>query len=265
MLRRLVFTALIPITIFALAQEGISTRAIFMSTAGSTVSTDKPQETKSAKQTKVAKEKDYSNQQTLKQLIPAGLSVEVLKISSMDGLLSHVDPSKYRFKTGDKFIVKFQTNLPGYVGVYNITPDRRVNRLGIYQVPAFLNVQLPAEGEFQFINKKGEEKLVFVFIPCKPESRAVSRDIITVSSQNNYGNVSDSYVENLPSCNVRENDEIEYESPSGRVTTASRDIINTASYSTIDSKYESGNIYTIKKMDFGNIKPVVAVLRFIHE
>lgn len=264
MVKKLISLTLISITSFVFAEEIASTRAIFMSTAGSTVSTEKSQESKISKQTNVTNQGNISNQKTLEQVIPAGLSIEVLKIER-NGMPVKVNPSNYRFKTGDKFIVRFQTNLPGYVGIYNITPDKRINRLGIYQVPAFQSVQLPMDGEFEFVNKKGKEELAFIFVPCKPEDKVASRDIVTVSSQNNYGNVSSYYVENLPFCKVREDDEIEYSIPKGKVITASRDIINTASYSTLDSKYESGNIYTIKNMNFENIEPIVAILRFFHK
>lgn len=234
------------------AQEKASSRAIFMSTAGSAIQTT-PQ--------KVAKA------QTLPQKIPAGLALEVVKIYP-DGTVKTVNPSKHIFKTGDKFIVKFQTNLPGIVEVFNITPDKRINFLGTWQVPAFQPVQLPPEAEFQLTkpvkSAKGIEELQFMFYPCRVSPQIASRDIRVVSPQGGsyYGDINEGYLNLLPGCRY-ENQRVIIENEGQTSSYQSRDIITSTPFS--KSNYEGGYTYAINEFSQKEFKPLRAVLRIHHK
>lgn len=255
--------------LFHFAKAQTSARAVFMSTSGSIIS-ENSNEYKNKQQKQLSKVKKGKSEKEILQEIPAGISIEVLKINE-DRNLVKVNPSKHKFNTGDKFVVNFETNLPGFVSIYNITPDKRINYLGTYQVSAFQVTRLPVDGEFQFINKKGEEKLQFVFYPCKPnENETISRDISIVKSgyQNGYGNIKDSYLHNLPLCYINDKS-LEYKHKDGKVVIASRDIINLNGDSRILSsntaKYEEDRLYFIQNINADEIKPIYSLIRLKHK
>lgn len=248
--------------------EESSLRAIFMSPAGSVIKTEEqkqPEKQEVSKTEKVVKKTTAkkSNSDNYK-IVNAGLSVEVVKVED-DGRAFNVDPKKYVFKDGDKFIVKFQTNLPGYVEVYNINSMNKINKLGVYQVEPFTYVQLPPNGEFQFTGTKGDEKLVLTFYPCNTKSKSTqvaTRDIVIsqTTSNVNYSQLNDT----VPSCKVSE-DQVEYKINNKIQKYASRDIITTNKIQNSNYAYEDGAVYSIEKIDNKNIKPIITVIEFKHK
>ncbi|MEZ0322879.1 MAG: hypothetical protein ABWJ98_01020 [Hydrogenothermaceae bacterium] len=265
-IKRLVLISAIAFPVYSALSTETSTRAIFMSTAGSVIEKTEQKGNEESKKAATAKKITNSNS-SLKQKIPAGLSIQVLKVEENNSL-TPVNPSKYTFKSGDRFIVKFETNLPGYVEIYNITPDKRINNLGTYEVPGFSAAKFPKEGEFQLVNKKGIETLEFVFHPCNPEKsdtqKVASRDITVVSNENTSAVVNSSYAQALPSCSIKD-EGIEYKQNNGKVAMiTSRDIIATNSSNYSNVKFEDNTIYSIKKISNNSVKPIIAVLKIKH-
>ncbi|GAB6077498.1 hypothetical protein [Hydrogenobaculum acidophilum] len=205
--------------------------------------------------------------QRVSEKIPAGLSIEVLKVAS-NGVAIPVDPSVYRFRNGDEFAVSFESNTPGYVRVYNINPSGDVNYLGTYAVPAFMRVQLPKNGYFKFTGERGEEKLVFQLYPCRYETNSYgassSRDIVLTSS-NGYGRVSDKVLESLPDCEPTNNGlKVGSQVVAYNDNTMSRDIVLSGSNPKYSS-YEGGATYYVDQIDSKNVKPITAVINFLHK
>lgn len=196
--------------------------------------------------------------------IPAGLSIEVMKVSR-NGTAYPVNPSIYRFRNGDEFAVSFESNTPGYVRIYNINPSGDVNYLGTYVVPAFMRVQLPKNGYFKFTGERGREKLVFQLYPCRYETSSYggssSRDIV-LTSPNSYGRVSDEVLESLPSCEPTNNG-LRIGSQVVAYNNSSRDIVLSGANPRYSS-YEGGSTYYVDQIDSRNVKPITAVINFLH-
>ncbi|QER41751.1 DUF4384 domain-containing protein [Thermodesulfobacterium sp. TA1] len=241
---------------YPFSNEKVSARNLFMTTAGSVVETDKKQS--SSPTTKKDSKKDTKS--IVK--IPSGLSIEVVKFENGKGI--SVNPQQYRFKTGDEFIVKFQTNVPGVVKVYNINPKNRINHLGTWIIKkGFMMTQLPPnEGTFKFINTKGKEKLIFEFYPCKVEEQILKqytsvRDIVLVDNTDQQSiKYNDEFSNYLPVC-YRLKSQIETK----RVS--SRDIILTSTADLI--KFEDGANFAISEVHNKNTKPIVALIELRHK
>jgi hypothetical protein len=247
-------------------------RALFLSTAGAQVTYKKTEKTETTHKVYAYQPKEHKvYYQKVSETIPAGLSVQVMKVSR-NGSAFAVDPSVYRFRNGDEFVVSFESNTPGYVRVYNINPSGDVNYLGTYAVPAFMRVQLPRSGYFKFTGERGNEKLVLQLYPCKYRQTSdqnygdeASRSIILTSNSNGYGRVSDTVLNSLPSCEPTQDGLkigstlVAYNDPN-----MSRDIVlanSNAQY----SSYDSGATYYVSRINTANIKPITAVLNFIHK
>jgi hypothetical protein len=268
-------------------------RALFLSTAGAQVTyketkkteiTHKvyayqPKEHKVYYQKTETTHKVYAYQpkehkvyyQKASETIPAGLSVQVMKVSR-NGSAIPIDPSVYRFRNGDEFAVSFESNTPGYVRVYNINPSGDISSLGTYAVPAFMRVQLPHSGYFKFTGERGNEKLVFQLYPCKYRQTSdqnygdeASRNIILTSNSNSYGRVSDTVLNSLSSCEPTQNGlkvgstVVAYNDPN-----MSRNIVLSNSDAQYSS-YDSEATYYVSRINTANIKPITAVLNFIHK
>lgn len=252
--------------VFADDASNVSARALFMTTAGSLITVENQQTNKSTeakRKSLTAKKKNTTNTNLTKAEIPAGIEVKVYKI--MEGNLEEINLKKSALKSGDEFFVGFRTNLPGFVEVINVTPDKRVNKLGVWQVQAFQEVKLPPEGNFKLTGIKGKEKLMLIFYPCKPvqTQTASTRDIVIAQSAP-VAQVN-SYVENsLPSCSY-ENNGVEYNLPNKKVV-VSRDIVLTDTNKLVTySSYEDGSNYYIGKFSANSIKPVVATIEILHK
>jgi len=256
-------------------------RALFLSTAGAQVTYKETKKTETTHKVYAyqPKEKVYAYQprehkvyyQKVSETIPAGLSVQVMKVSR-NGSAIAVDPSVYRFRNGDEFVVSFESNTPGYVRVYNINPSGDVNYLGTYAVPAFMRVQLPHSGYFKFTGERGNEKLVLQLYPCKYRQTSdqnygdeASRNIILTSNSNGYGRVSDTVLNSLPSCEPTQDGlkvgstVVAYNDPN-----MSRNIVLSNSNAQYSS-YDSGATYYVSRINTAHIKPITAVLNFIHK
>ena len=247
-------------------------RALFLSTAGAQVTYKETKKTETTHKVYAYQPKEHKvYYQKVSETIPAGLSVQVMKVSR-NGSAFPVDPSVYRFRNGDEFVVSFESNTPGYVRVYNINPSGDVSYLGTYAVPAFMRVQIPHSGYFKFTGERGNEKLVLQLYPCKYKQTSdqnygdeASRSIILTSNSNGYGRVSDTVLNSLPSCEPTQNglkigsNVVAYNDPN-----MSRDIVLSNSNAQYSS-YDSGATYYVSRINTANIKPITAVLNFIHK
>ena len=272
---------------FGMQAFGADARALFLSTAGTQVNYKPKTEVAQAKpKTEVAKtetkviykkvyvyrtrHKYYRPVERASETVPAGLSIQVLKVNA-NGVAVSVDPSVYKFRNGDEFAVSFEANTPGYVRVYNINPSGQVNYLGTYAVPAFMSVQLPSSGYFKFTGERGKEKLILELYPCKykttsysENSDTSSRSIVLTSNSGDYGRVSDKVLESLPTCEATNNGlKVGSTVVAYNDNVMSRDISLSNSNAQYTS-YDGGSLYYVSKIDTAHIKPITAVLTFIH-
>ncbi|AHF97988.1 MAG: hypothetical protein ACPLW6_07395 [Desulfurella sp.] len=272
----LVLIALFGFVSLAFGGDGVSSRALFFSTAGTAISVPSVSSTKIETTTVVEKHtvtkvtnsnEDYAAKanefyqkkpyvkkiaQTLQQNIPAGFSIKIEKVT--DSGIINVNPSDYKFKTGDKFIVNFQTNLPGIVEVSNISPTGEETKLIQEYVEAFTPIQIPGngQGEFEFQDSTGVEKLVFKLYSCKNPSKQTyiaSRSINIVRNNDNYGKVNNAVFESLPNCKKS------YESNAS----SSRSIVIS------NNSYVEDASYYVSNTEAGSSQPIVAIVRLIHE
>ena len=249
--------------IFADSSPEVSARALFMTTAGSHITVDNQEANQSVKKEKVthAKKRRKRYHVFTKAEIPAGLEVKVYKITS-DGY-RRVNLRRSVLRDGDEFFVEFRTNLPGFVEVINVTPDKRVNKLGVWKVQAFQEVRLPPQGNFKLTGRKGREKLMLVFYPCKPVKTAFTRDIV-IAQSTPTAKVDSRVEKSLPGCEYDE-EGVEYDLPDKKVV-VSRDIVLTnAEQKTEYSSYEGGSNYYIGKFSANNVKPIVATIEILHK
>ncbi|MFP3158422.1 MAG: DUF4384 domain-containing protein [Hydrogenobaculum sp.] len=240
-------------------------RALFLSTAGAQVTYKEAKKAETMHKVYAYQPKEHKvYYQKVSETIPAGLSVQVMKVSR-NGSAFAVDPSVYRFRNGDEFVVSFESNTPGYVRVYNINPSGDVNYLGTYAVPAFMRVQLPNSGYFKFTGERGNEKLVLELYPCKYRQTSDPNYGDEASNSNGYGRVSDTVLNSLPSCEPTQNGlkvgstVVAYNDPN-----MSRDIV-LANSNVQYSSYDNGATYYVSRINTANIKPITAVLNFIHK
>jgi len=240
-----------------------------MTTAGSQVAVEENQEVsqqaKANAETKnekvVAKKKSGANTNFTKAEIPAGLEVKVYKI--IGDSYTPVNLKRSTLRSGEEFFVVFRTNLPGFVEVINVTPDKRVNKLGVWEVQGFQEVKLPPEGNFKLTGTKGKEKLMLVFYPCNPVQTALTRDIVVVQSSQT-AQVSSHVKSSLPSCSYEGNG-VQYNLPNKNLV-VTRDIVITNTNKWVAySSYEGESNYYIGKFSADNIKPVVATLEILHK
>jgi len=240
-------------------------RALFLSTAGAQVTYKETKKTETTHKVYAYQPKEHKvYYQKVSETIPAGLSVQVMKVSR-NGSAFAVDPSVYRFRNGDEFVVSFESNTPGYVRVYNINPSGDVSYLGTYAVPAFMRAQLPHSGYFKFTGERGNEKLVLQLYPCKYRQTSDQNYGDEASNSNGYGRVSDTVLNSLPSCEPTQNGlkvgstAVAYNDPN-----MSRNIVLSNSNAQYSS-YDSGATYYVSRINTANIKPITAVLNFIHK
>jgi hypothetical protein len=236
------------------SNEEVSARSLFMTTAGSTIDINKPKPVSQ-------KTKPSSKDSTNVVKIPSGLSIEIVKIEGSRGI--PVNPKKYRFKTGEEFIVKFQANTPGIVKIYNINPIGKITPLGMWIIKSgFLLTQLPPnEGTFKFVNTKGKEKLIFEFYPCKVEEQftqyALVRDIVLVDNKNQKtASYNEEFSNYLPGCDV-------FKTQVETKVASSRDIVLSSNANLV--KFENGANYVLSYTDNQNAKPIVAVIELKHK
>lgn len=253
----------------AFSEEAANVRALFMSTAGSIVDTSSEKSKEAQKtQVKTAKKNSTSKIAT-KYSIPAGLEVRAVKVLE-DGREIPIDLKKNALKSGEKFVIYFRTNLPGYVQIVNVTPDKRLNRLGVWQVPEFAEVKFPPEGEFTLAGVKGREKLMMVFYPCNPSMNserqvAYTRDIVVVNNRDNNLRVSNEISQNLPIC-FYEGEKIVYQNYQRIYAVETRDIIlSSSSRHNVMSSYEDGRNYYISRVSNKKISPLVVELEILHK
>jgi hypothetical protein len=248
--------------VYTSSNEEVSARSLFMTTAGSIIDINTPFKTNS-KNTKLSSTKSIQKKDSTNLVkIPSGLSIEIVKVEKGKGI--PVNPQKYQFKTGEEFIVKFQTNTPGIVKVYNINPIGKITPLGMWIIKSgFLLTQLPSnEGTFKFVNTKGKEKLVFEFYPCKVEEQqftqyALARDIVLVGNKNQKTvNYNEEFTNFLPRCEI-------YKTKVETEVVSSRDIVLSSNADLV--KFENGANYVMSYTDNQNAKPIVAVIELKHK
>jgi hypothetical protein len=235
------------------SNEKVSARSLFMTTAGSTIDINKPKPISQ-------KTKPSSIDSANLVKIPSGLSIEIVKLEG--GKEIPVNPKKYRFKTGEEFIVKFQANVPGIVKVYNINPKGKITPLGTWIIKSgFLLTKLPNEGTFKFVNIKGKEKLIFEFYPCKVEEQftqyASVRDIVLVDNKSpKTANYNEEFSNYLPRCDV-------FKTQVEREVASSRDIVLSSNADLV--KFENGANYVMSYIDNQIANPIVAVIELKHK
>ncbi|MCC6026224.1 MAG: DUF4384 domain-containing protein [Caldimicrobium sp.] len=235
------------------SNEEVSARSLFMTTAGSTIDINKPKPVS-------LKTKPSSKYSTNLVKIPSGLSIEIVKLEGGKGI--PVNPKKYQFKTGEEFIVKFQTNAPGIVKVYNMNPKGKITHLGTWIIKSgFLETKLPNEGAFKFVNTKGKEKLIFEFYPCKVEEQfaqyALARDIVLVDNKSQRtASYNEEFANYYPRCE-------KYKTQVEREVVSSRDIVLFSNADLV--KFENGANYVISYTDNQNNNPIVAVIELQHK
>jgi len=252
-----------------LSENIANVRALFMSTAGSIIDTSS-EKTKEISKTHVASSKKHSSSKAItKYSIPAGLEVRAVKVLD-NGKEIPIDLRKNALKSGEKFVIYFKTNLPGYVQILNITPDKRLNRLGVWQVSEFTEVKFPPEGEFTLTGVKGKEKLMMVFYPCMPsmdteKQVSYTRDIIVVSQKDSNLKVDDGISHNLPIC-FYEKDRIVYQKNKNVYTIATRDIVLSSKFGrNIMSGYEDERNYYVSKVNYRKMTPLIVELEILHK
>jgi len=252
----------------AFSEATANVRALFMSTAGSIVDTSS-EKTKETEKTQLKTAKKKSSSIVTKVSIPAGLEVRAVKVLE-DGREIPIDLKRNALKSGEKFIIYFRTNLPGYVQIVNITPDKRLNKLDVWQVPEFSEVKFPPEGEFTLTGVKGREKLLMVFYPCNPlitGERQVdyTRDIVVVNNRDNNLKVSDEIRQNLPGC-FYEGEKLVYQKGKRRYFTETRDIIiSSSARQSLMSSYEDERNYYVSRVSNKKINPLVVELEVLHK
>jgi hypothetical protein len=247
--------------VYTSSNEEVSARSLFMTTAGSIIDINTPLKT-DTKNTKLSSTKSIQKKDSTNLVkIPSGLSIEIVKVEKGKGI--PVNPQKYQFKTGEEFIIKFQTNTPGIVKVYNINPMGKITYLGMWLIKSgFLPTQLPPnEGTFKFVNIKGKEKLIFEFYPCKVEEQftqyASVRDIVLVDNKSpKTANYNEEFSNYLPRCDV-------FKTQVEREVASSRDIVLSSNADLV--KFENGANYVISYTDNQNAKPTVAVIELAHK
>jgi hypothetical protein len=123
--------------------------------------------------------------------IPAGIAYELLVLQA-DGSARLTQPSRHVFANGDRFHLRFMTNLPGRIEAFNIDPVGVQTHIGGWTVSGGQPVRLPARGNFKFVgDARGTEILLLQLQPCiaSPEAGA-TRGIV----------VEEEIRENLDSC-----------------------------------------------------------------
>jgi hypothetical protein len=110
----------------------------------------------------------------------AGIAYEVFLIQP-DGTESRISSSERTHQQGDRFYVRFMTNLPGQVVAFNVDPAGRRSSVGEWSVDGGFPQRLPARGHFRFEgNETGRELLEFQFTPCRSASPGRQRAIRVV-------------------------------------------------------------------------------------
>ena len=110
----------------------------------------------------------------------AGIAYEVFLIQP-DGTESRISPSERAHRQGDRFYVRFMTNLPGQVVAFNVDPAGRRSSVGEWAVDGGFPQRLPARGHFRFEgDEAGRELLEFQFTPCRSASPGRQRAIRVV-------------------------------------------------------------------------------------
>jgi len=105
----------------------------------------------------------------------AGVAYATMVVPPQGGEPQRVDPANYRFRTGDKFMVRYVANMPGRVDITNINPRGKEVKLGSWPVAAGQQINLPERGNFEFTGSSGDEGLRIAFTPCT--SGNATRDI----------------------------------------------------------------------------------------
>lgn len=261
----LFFTLVLSLILLSCGMKNVfaaSSRALFLSTAGTVISSPSSNNKKGItykKTTTVITEKPevtstqrisnpssvYNiNPVSFKEEIPTGVSVKIIKINT-NGSSEYVNPATYNFKTGQKFIVKFETNTPGLISVENISP--RGNKTWLIMpkpVEALKNIILPIPPfYFKFNGKPGIEKLKFVFDSCRynissyqpnTDGGSSSRSIVLGGGgSSGYGNISTQALDNLPVCSENSNNnlkEADYNYSSSRSISLGGSFEQNASY-----------------------------------
>jgi hypothetical protein len=110
----------------------------------------------------------------------AGIAYEVFHVQP-DGTEHRVSPAERVNRQGDRFYVRFMTNLPGQVLAYNVDPGGQRTTVGEWSVEGGFPQRLPARGHFRFEGEEaGRELLEFQFTPCRNAVAMRSRAIRVV-------------------------------------------------------------------------------------
>lgn len=113
--------------------------------------------------------------------IYAGLAYEI-HVLAPSGAMQPVDPARYEFRTGERFVVLYRPTLPGRIDVYNINPAGRQSLIDSAEVAA---ADLARLGPYEFTALTGDEQLRLVLAPCSTAQLVgQTRDIVRV--EDNY-------------------------------------------------------------------------------
>jgi len=129
--------------------------------------------------------------------VPAGLAYEIY-IIGLNKKENLVHPSRFAFKNGDRFIIRFASNLPGVVVGYNIDPNKVKTKVGTWEVAGGDPLRLPAKGSFKFVGGAGEEILQFQLYPC--QSLSHKQAVSDYQSGKRAIVVAEDVAEVLPTC-----------------------------------------------------------------
>lgn len=193
-------------------------RAIFMSTAESTIMVS--QEEKDKKTTQQSVNKPKTKQVATKKQTDYAYGMQFQVYVYENGKEKLVNPATYVFREGDRFRIQIRTNTPGIIMALNRDPLNRETFLGGWPIERpFSPILIPAEGYFEFYGPKGDDLLYILFMPCR-----VEKDLVTSYANYNTARsirvVSDDRVENiklrddvyknLPSCGIIPQEEKTY-------------------------------------------------------
>lgn len=193
-------------------------RAIFMSTAESTIMVSQGEKDKKTTQQSVSKAKTKQVAKKKQADYTYGMQFQVYVFEN--GKEKLVNPSNYVFKEGDRFRIQIRTNTPGIIMALNTDTLNRETFLGGWPVEkAFSPVLIPAEGYFEFYGPKGDDLLYILFVPCR-----VEKDLVTSYASYNTARsirvandekvesikVRDEVYTKLPSCEVKPQEEKTY-------------------------------------------------------
>ncbi len=241
------------------AQENISPRNLFMSTAGSEVYMTQEKEQQKGNGKKSPNRENVKKTQEIKPTL--GMYVEVYTIKG--GKPIPVDYKNHNFRTGDRFKVKVYYNSPGIVEFINIDPKGKPSYLGRYAVEEpFSGTLLPADGSFIFTDTKGVEKLIVNFYPCRFEDKSKAKEINTVSSRS-IALVKDeeykpaSFAVDLPACNMEDK----------RPQSVEAYVASSRGITVVEERTERRTYYFVSADNYLNQKspqPITAVLELRH-